>query len=136
MNSNSRRPVAPILGIPLLAAATAAVWFAWLGWDTGYTTDETGHTSGPYAVWQVAGCVLSLGVLTALAVRWLHPLMVAATVTIAFTGVWSWWASGSDDSGLWAVGAVLVLGGMSLGSAAVAFAARFAWRRNQGIAST
>ncbi|MEU2634899.1 hypothetical protein ABZ591_09745, partial [Micromonospora fulviviridis] len=55
-----------LLGGLLLAAATVGAWWAWLGWESGYTVDpETGATSGPYAVWQVAAAVLTLIVIAA-----------------------------------------------------------------------
>ncbi|MGR6321433.1 hypothetical protein Q2K19_18585 [Micromonospora soli] len=125
-----------LLGGLLLAAATVGAWFAWLGWDSGYTVDpETGAISGPYAVWQVAGCVLTLAVIAAVGAWWLSPWLVAPVMTVAFTVTWAVHAASTDDTGLWAVGAVLVLIGMAAGSTVVALVARRI-RRRTGRGST
>ncbi|MFF5081882.1 hypothetical protein ACFY36_32930 [Actinoplanes sp. NPDC000266] len=111
------------------AVLTLAAWAGWLGWESGYVTDpSTGAVSGPYAWWQVAGCVLTLIVIAAVAARWAHPLVVAAVMTVVFTAAWSAKAAGSDESGLWPVGATLVAMGMAAGSVAVAFAGRRLFR--------
>ena len=113
-----------------LAVATVLTWAAWLSWETGYRTDaETGSVSGPYSWWQVAGCVLTLAVLAAVAGRHLHPLVVVPVMAIAFTVAWSVDAAGADESGLWPVGAFLVLIGMAGGSALVAGLGRLSRRR-------
>jgi hypothetical protein len=115
-----------LLGGLFLAAATVGAWWLWLGWDTGYTVDaETGSTSGPYEPWQVVGCVLTLAVLAALAGTRLSPWLVAPVMTVAFTVAWSWRAASSDDSGLWVVGAGLVLIGMAIGATVVSVGARW-----------
>ncbi|WCN79061.1 hypothetical protein [Micromonospora sp. LH3U1] len=122
-----------LLGVLFLAAATVGVWLLWLGRDTQYTVDaQTGATSGPYEPWQVIGCVLTLVLLAALAGTRLSPWLVAPVMTVAFTTAWSWQAASSDDSGLWAVGAVLVLLGMAAGSTVVCLAARRLSRRPTG----
>ncbi|MFI7427469.1 hypothetical protein ACIBPB_10820 [Micromonospora sp. NPDC049836] len=121
------------LGGLLLAVATVATWFAWLSWDTGYRVDpETGATSGPYAVWQVAGCVLTLVLVAALGGWWLGPWLVVPVMTVAFTAAWAAHAAATDDSGLWVVGAVLVLIGTAAGSLVVSLAARLLRRRADG----
>ena len=113
-----------------LAVATVLTWAAWLSWETGYRTDaETGSVSGPYSWWQVAGCVLTLAVLAAVAGRHLHPLVVVPVMAIAFTVAWSVDAAGADESGLWPVGAFLVLVGVAGGSALVAGLGRLSRRR-------
>ncbi|WP_410813657.1 hypothetical protein [Micromonospora sp. 067-2] len=122
-----------LLGALFLAAATVGVWLLWLGRDTHYTVEEeTGATSGPYEPWQVIGCVLTLALLAALAGTRLSPWLVAPVMTVAFTVAWSWRAASADDSGLWPVGAVLVLAGMAAGSVAVSLAARRVGRRLAG----
>ncbi|WFE53771.1 hypothetical protein [Micromonospora sp. WMMD1155] len=122
-----------LLGVLFLAAATVGTWLLWLGWDDEYTVDaETGATSGPYAPWQVIGCVLTLVLLAALAARRLSPWLVVPVMTVAFTAAWTWRAASADDSGLWAVGAVLVLVGTAAGSTAVSLAARRLGRRSAG----
>jgi hypothetical protein len=119
-----------LLGVLFLAAATVGAWVLWLGWDTEYDVDaRTGASSGPYQPWQVIGCVLTLVLLAALAGTRLSPWLVASVMTVAFTAAWSWRAASADDSGLWAVGAVLVLVGMALGSVLVSLAGRRIGRR-------
>ncbi|MFG1885902.1 hypothetical protein [Micromonospora sp. NPDC049102] len=119
------RRTGALIGGLFLAVATVGVWLVWLGWDTGYTVDaRTGATSGPYEAWPVIGCVLTLVLLAALAAWRLSPWLVAPVMTIAFTAAWSRQAASRDDSGLWVVGAVLVLIGMAVGSTTVSLTAR------------
>ncbi|MFF5054735.1 hypothetical protein ACFY1S_16305 [Micromonospora sp. NPDC000663] len=119
-----------LLGVLFLAAATVGVWLLWLSWDTGYTADaQADATSGPYAPWQVVGCVLTLVLLAALAGTRLSPWLVAPVMTVAFTAAWSWQAASTDDSGLWPVGAGLVLVAMAAGSTLVSVATRRVSRR-------
>lgn len=129
---SNRSVVTRVVGIVVLALASAACWWAWAAWDTTYQVDPaTGTTSGPYAGWQIAGCVLSLIVVTAVAGARLPVWVVVPTVTVAFTAAWAWTAS-SDTTGLWAVGAVMVACGTFLGAAFVAGCAvpvRWARRR-------
>ena len=109
-----------VIAIVLLAAATAGCWAAWLAWETGYTTDAaTGATSGPYSWWQVAGCALTLAVLAAVAARRLSPLVIVPVMAVTFTAAWSVDASASDETGMWGVGAILVLVGTAVGAAVV-----------------
>jgi hypothetical protein len=112
-----------LIAVPVLAAVTVGIWYGWLGWDTGYQVDSAGHQSGPYEAWQVAGCVLSLAVVGALASMRVRPWLVAAVMTVAFTVTWSVDAASKDETGLWGVGAMLVLAGMALGSGVVCYAA-------------
>ncbi|MFR9774777.1 hypothetical protein ACL02O_01815 [Micromonospora sp. MS34] len=122
-----------LLGGLILAAATVGTWFAWLSWDTGYTVDpQTGATGGPYAVWQVAGCVLTLGVVATAGGWWLGPRLVTPVMAVAFTAAWTVHAASIDDSGLWAVGAGLVLIGTAAGSGVVSLAAHRLRRRPSG----
>jgi hypothetical protein len=122
---DQKQRVTEVLGLLVVAASTVAVWWLWLGWDTDYDIDPiTQSQSGPYEAWQVAGCVLSLIVVAVVGGWLLRPWTVAATMTVAFTVAWSWRAASVDDSGLWAVGAILVFAGMALGSAALSYGAR------------
>ncbi len=122
----------PALGALLLAAATVLAWLAWLGFDTQKELDPaTGSETGPYSVQQVAGCVLTLagllvGAILAGVPRW----TAAAVMTVAFTVAWTAGAAANDDSGLFAVGAVLVAAATAAGTAAVA-ALTGALRRNR-----
>ena len=118
------------LAVATLAAATVASWAAWLSWQTGYVTDErTGSVSGPYSWWQVAGCVVTLAVVAAVAGRFLSPLIVVPVMAQAVTVPWAVAASTSDESGLWLVGAMLVLAGTAAGTALVAGTSRLLSRR-------
>ena len=112
------RAVAGHLWVALLAAAC---WFAWMGWDTQYQTDPaTGDVTGPYEAWQVVGCVVCLAVVTVLAARVLGGWRAAVTVALAFTAAWSITQASADESGLWLVGAALVLVGTAAGAGLVA----------------
>ena len=109
-----------LAGGALVAALTATAWYGWLGRDHEYQVDPvTGAVSGPYEAWQVAGCVLSLLALALAAGVLLRPLVPLAVVPPAFTVAWSVDAAAHDESGLWAVGAVMLLFGLVLGAAAV-----------------
>ena len=122
------RLLTELLGLLAVAAATVATWWVWLGWDTEYDIDPvTQSASGPYEVWQVAGCVLCLGVIAVVGALALRPWLVPVAMTVPFTGAWSWSAASTDDSGLWFVGAVLLFAGLSVSSALVSFASRMAW---------
>ena len=88
------------------------------------------HQTGPYAVWQVAGCVLSWIVLVWFGVRVLRPFLLTAALPVGFTAAWILTAALTDDSGLWAVGAVLVAGGTVAGNAALVWVLRAFARRN------
>ncbi|TYC25155.1 hypothetical protein FXF52_06515 [Micromonospora sp. MP36] len=122
-----------LLGGLLIAAATVGAWWAWLGWETGYTVDpRTGATSGPYAVWQVAGCVLTLALIAGVGGWWRGPWLVAPVMTVAFTAVWARHAASIDDTGLWAVGAALVAIGTAIGSTVVSAGAGWLRRRRGG----
>ncbi len=108
-------------GALAVAALGVGTWFGWLGWDTGYQVDAAGNQTGPYEVWQVAGCVLTLAAVLAGAVllgvrKW----WAVAALTVAFTAAWTAGAAATDDSGLFAVGAILVFGGTALGGLVVA----------------
>lgn len=115
----------------LVAVLAAASWLAWAGWDTQYRTDPvTGDVTGPYETWQVVGCAVSLVAVTLLGVRLLaRRWAVVLTVAVAFTLAWSATSAAADDSGLWVVGAVLVLLGTAAGAAVVAAVAAAVGRR-------
>lgn len=115
----------------VLAAVTAGAWAAWLSWENGYHTDAAGATSGPYAWWQVAGAVVTLAVIAVLAARRLHPLLIAPVMAVAFAVAWSVGAVTSDDSGLWPIGATLVLFGVLGGAALVSAVGRVLQHRSR-----
>lgn len=109
------------MGIVLVAVLAALVWFGWLGWDTEYQVDPaTNETTGPYEPWQVIGCAASLLVLLVGAVlAGVRPLLASAALTLAFTAAWTFQAAATDDTGLFAVGALLVLVGLAVSSTVV-----------------
>lgn len=77
-----------------------------------------GQKSGPFEAWQVAGCVLTLAALAvgAAIARWATTALWI--LPVAFTLAWSIPAASYDDTGLWGVGAIMILIG-TLGGAAV-----------------
>jgi hypothetical protein len=108
----------------LLAVGAAAAHAGWLGWDHEYQLDPgTGVSSGPSEAWQVLGCAATVGALAAGAGLLRRPGLALIVVPAVFTTVWSLDAAPRDDSGLWAVGAVLVLLGSAAAVAAVAYLA-------------
>jgi hypothetical protein len=111
-----------VAGLLAVAAATVLTWWAWLGRDTTYTLDPvTGSYSGPYTTAQVAGAVLTLAaVLVAAVLLRVPPVPAAAAMTVAFTAAWTAQAAAEDETGLFAIGAILVLAGMTAGTTVVA----------------
>ena len=83
----------------VLALFSAAMWFAWLGWD-----------DVPYAVWQVVGCGVSICVaaVVALVRAGRGAVLLAAAATVGFAVPWGVHAASTDDSGLWLVGLVML----------------------------
>ena len=109
-----------LTGSAVLAVAAATCWWAWLAWDRTYQRDPvTGVASGPYEAWQVVGCGLCLVAVTVLATARLPLWIVVPVVPMAFTAAWALTASSYDTSGLWALGAVLVLVATSAGTVLV-----------------
>lgn len=103
------------------AALSVLAWAAWLAWDREYQFDPaTSTTSGPYAEWQVVGCVLTLLAAAVLAGWVQRPLVAALVVTVPFTVGWTVDAALQDESGLFVVGALLIAVGLFLGSLLVA----------------
>jgi len=89
----------------------------------------TGIASGPYEAWQVVGCVLTLLVASVVAGLAARPVVAAGWVTVPFTVCWTVSAARQDETGLFAVGALLIAVGLYLGSLAVATAAGVLTRR-------
>ena len=116
-------PAALRTAVVALALAVAAVLahVAWLAWDTTYQVDAvTGARTGPYEVWQVVACVFTLAVIAVLAGAARRTSEALAVVPLAFTVAWSVPFARLDDSGLWGVGAVMILSGLLAGVAVVA----------------
>lgn len=103
-----------------LVVLTASCWWGWMAWDHTYQTDPaTGTTSGPYQAWQVIGCVVCLIILAVGATIRLSAWLVIAIMSVTFTVAWSGTAASGDETGLWAVGAILVFIGMLAGTGLV-----------------
>ena len=120
----------------VLAAASLANYLAWLGWDQERDVEPDGSLSGPYQPWQVAGLVIVLGILAALAGRRGHPKVGTLGIAGVMWLAWSIDAAMSDDSGLWAVGAVMLFPAVFLGVGLVAFLAVSRETANQEVGHT
>ena len=113
-----RPPVQQWLLVILVALLSSALWFGWFSWDTEYHYNAaTGETGGPYQLWQGVGAFFYGLVVVALAHRLLHFVVALLVLPASFTLAWISTASSMDTSGLWAVGAVLVAVGTTVGSA-------------------
>ena len=120
------------------ALVGAAVWGAWLGWDTSYyLLPGDPYLHGPYTSGQVVACALTVGLVTALLSWWRNPVAVAAGVTFGFWVVWTAAAAADVDSGpsFWPIGSALLLCGLIIGTgltAALGYAARSVRRPPSG----
>ncbi len=103
------------------ALLRASTWAAWLGWDRTASYDVvTGTVQTPYETLQVLGCALTVGTVTAeLAARW-RPVLAATGVGLGFWLVWTVDAASRDDTGLFAVGSVVLAIGLTAGTAVAA----------------
>ncbi|GAA1165049.1 hypothetical protein [Nesterenkonia sandarakina] len=98
---------------------STGAWFAWMGWDQEYQVDPvTGLAHGPYEAWQVIGCGITL-LAVAVPASWGRHWKSVLLLPPSFTVAWSVTAASEDSSGLWLVGAIMVLIGSSLGTAVV-----------------
>lgn len=101
----------------VVALWSAAMWFAWLGWDHGFY-EVNGVAQGPYRAWQVVGCgaAVTLGAV----IGYLRSpgrssiWIVAAAGVVGFAVPWGRDASG-DESGMWLVGLMMLLVGGFIG---------------------
>jgi hypothetical protein len=108
-----------LLGTALaLALFCAAMWAAWLGWDHEYYYVD-GYAQGPYRAWQVVGCGATIAAGSVLAWwfvrRWVAVAILTPAAVLGVAVPWSVDAARTDDSGLWAVGLLLLLVGGSIG---------------------
>lgn len=130
MKHASRHPVLSTTGTLRaisLFALSAGLWWGWFGWDTEYDVDPaTGSVSGPYEWWQVGGCILVWAVVGWMGNRMLHPAAVVTIMPVAFTTAFSISAAQMDDSGLWIVGAILMIAGTTI--VTTLFVALLNWR--------
>jgi hypothetical protein len=103
----------------VIAALTTATWWT-LGRDTTREVDAaTGDVTGPYEAPQVIACVVVLVALVVVGALVLPAWLAVLAVSLPFTAAWTLHAASTDDSGLWAVGAILVLLGTLVGGTVV-----------------
>jgi hypothetical protein len=103
----------------VIAALTTATWWT-LGRDTTHEVDPTtGAVSGPYEAPQVIACVVVLVALVVVGALVLPAWLAVLAVGLPFTAAWTLHAASTDDSGLWVIGAVLVLVGTLVGGTVV-----------------
>jgi hypothetical protein len=103
----------------VVAALTTATWWT-LGRDTTRDVDAaTGDVSGPYETPQVIACVVVLVALVVVGALVLPAWLAVLAVSLPFSAAWTIHAASNDDSGLWAVGAILVLLGTLVGGTVV-----------------
>jgi hypothetical protein len=120
-----------LIGVAVVAVVAALSWFAWMGWDHEYQVDAaTGVTSGPYETWQVAGCALSLLVVFVTALlAGVRPVPASAALTLAFTAAWTVQAARTDETGLYGVGTIMLLAGLTAATAVLSVLVGWATRR-------
>lgn len=101
-----------------IAALTAVLYGAWLGWDQDYDVDPvTGELTGPYEAWQVVGLVLCLAAVAVVAGRLGHRRACRAAMPVAYALCFAIdGATDANSDGLWGVGAVLAFGAVWLGA--------------------
>ncbi|MGN5235729.1 MULTISPECIES: hypothetical protein [unclassified Rhodococcus (in: high G+C Gram-positive bacteria)] len=125
--STTRTALTPLV----VTTASAAAWFAWLGWDSGYRELPDGSVEGPYSTMQVIACGATIACIVvagcvALRCSVRGSIAVIACVTAGFAAMWARDAASSDSSGLWAIGLTLLVLGMITGLTIVAVLTRFA----------
>jgi hypothetical protein len=103
--------------VALIALLSAGLWLGWSAWDTEYQYDaSTGEMAGPYAIWQGVGAFLCGIVVAGLAYRLLLFGVALLVLPVSFTLAWISTAAAADVTGLWMIGAVLVIFGTALAS--------------------
>ncbi|MCB5169591.1 hypothetical protein LG634_32890 [Streptomyces bambusae] len=126
-NPAGRLPLVPTL---LLFVAAVAAWAGWLGWDQHRDVHPDGSVSGPYQPWQVIGLAVTLVLPVCWAAYRDHGrAAVAGTtggLTVAAAFDWS-----DDASGLFALGAGMVLVGTLAATSAVCTAVSAVTRGRQ-----
>lgn len=97
-----------------LALFSAAMWFAWLGWDHEYYMID-GYPQGPYRAWQVIGCGASIAIATVVGYLMLRRtaaiFALPSAAILGFAIAWGQDAASTDESGLWVVGLIMILVG-------------------------
>ncbi|MFI2363390.1 hypothetical protein [Promicromonospora sp. NPDC019610] len=133
----TRKQPSPTLTTLTVVVLTVVAWWIFLGRDTVQDVDPaTGNVTGPYEAPQVIACVLALIALVVVGTLAAPAWVAVLAVAVPFTVAWSIQAGATDDSGLWAVGALLVLLGTLAGGAVVAVLTRLVERRRAARSTT
>ena len=126
----ARKKPSPTLTTLTVVVLTVVAWWIFLGRDVVREVDPaTGNVTGPYEAPQVIACVLVLAALVVVGTLSAPAWAAVLAVAVPFTAAWTIQAQATDDSGLWAVGALLVLLGTLAGGAVVALVTRVVERR-------
>ncbi|WP_051433365.1 hypothetical protein, partial [Promicromonospora kroppenstedtii] len=121
----ARKKPSPTLTTLTVVVLTVVAWWIFLGRDVVREVDPaTGNVTGPYEGPQVIACVLVLAALVVVGTLSAPAWAAVLAVAVPFTAAWTIQAQATDDSGLWAVGALLVLLGTLAGGAVVAVVTR------------
>jgi hypothetical protein len=110
--------------------AVALGWFLFLGWHAERWELPDGSTGGPYHAWQVLALIVLLGACTWVGATCGYAIVAAASATLTVTAMFAADSSGTDESGLWVVGAILTFFGAALGTGIVTALASWNRRRN------
>ncbi len=133
----TRKKPNPTLTTLTVVVLTVVAWWIFLGRDVVREVDPaTGNVTGPYGAPQVIACVLVLIALVVVGTLAAPAWVAVLAVAVPFTAAWTIQAQATDDSGLWAVGAVLVLVGTLAGGAVVAVLTRLVARRRAARSTT
>ncbi|MEU7070019.1 hypothetical protein AB0B30_04355 [Streptomyces narbonensis] len=122
MSTGQQRRTFRVSAAFVTAAVAMAAWAAWLGWDQHRDVHPDGSTTGPYEAWQVVGLVLTLLVPVCWAAFRGHAVagVVGTTAGLTVAAAYDW----SDDaSGLFLIGAILVMIGTLAVTSAVSLLA-------------
>ena len=131
MINGPQRPTFPFWTALALAGMALATWAAWLGWDQHRDVHPDGSTTGPYEAWQVIG----LGLTLLAPVCWAayrSSAMAAVSGTTAGLTAAAFYDWSDAASGLYAVGAVMVMLGSLLATGAVSLVMVALRRRTAG----
>jgi O-antigen ligase len=133
----ARKKPSPTLTTLTVVVLTVVAWWIFLGRDVVREVDPaTGNVTGPYEAPQVIACVLVLAALVVVGTLSAPAWAAVLAVAVPFTAAWTIQAQATDDSGLWAVGALLVLLGTLAGGAVVAVVTRVVERRRAARSMT
>jgi len=118
-NSSSAGITRELPAVFALVASTAIGSWLFLGPSATPIVDrDTGeYTAAAFPM--ILGCGALLLALTIAATFVVRPLLVVPAVALPFTAAWTAGAASADESGLWAVGAVIALIGSTVGAAIV-----------------